>query len=129
MQTVLEQAIEELKAMPPAAQDAIAHDLLDMIRSERKWGRLFEDPRSETLFERMANKVRADVAAGRVTAGDPGYARQMKSQTNSDFWDCFKLLPADERDRARNPSVVAGQSQPQPAALQARQQEVPDLIG
>jgi hypothetical protein len=25
----------------------------------------------------------------------------MKSQTNSDFWDCFKLLPAQEQDRAR----------------------------
>jgi hypothetical protein len=60
MQTVLEQALEELKTMAPDAQEAIAHDLLELIRSERKWDQLFEDPRSDALFERMANKVRAD---------------------------------------------------------------------
>jgi hypothetical protein len=71
MPTVLEQALEELKAMPAAAQDAIAHDLLDMIRSERKWDQLFADPRSDALFERMAKKVRADIATGSVRQGDP----------------------------------------------------------
>ncbi len=71
MATVLEQALEELKAMPIDAQDAIARDLLDMVRSERKWDQLFADPRSDALFERMAKKVRSDVIAGRVTKGDP----------------------------------------------------------
>ena len=68
---MLEQALEELKTMPTEAQDAIAHDLLDLIRSERKRDELFADPRSETLFDQMAQKVRADIAAGRVTPGDP----------------------------------------------------------
>ena len=71
MSTVLEQALEELKAMPADAQEAIAQDQLDMIRSERKWDELFADPRSEPLMERMAQKVRADISSGRVIHGDP----------------------------------------------------------
>ena len=71
MSTVLEQALEELKAMPADAQEAIVHDLLDLIRSERKWDELFADPRSEALMERMAKKVRAEIVAGRVIEGDP----------------------------------------------------------
>ena len=71
MSTVLEQALEELEAMPADAQEAIVHDLLDLIRSERKWDELFADPRSEALMERMAKKVRAEIVAGRVIEGDP----------------------------------------------------------
>ncbi len=71
MSTVLELALEELKAMPADAQEAIAHDLLDLIRSERKWDELFADPRSEALFERMATKVRAEVATAGAIDGDP----------------------------------------------------------
>lgn len=71
MSTVLEQAIKELKSMPAKAQEAIAHDLLELIRSERKWDELFADPRSEALFERKAKKVQAENAAGEVIEGDP----------------------------------------------------------
>lgn len=71
MPTLLDQAIEELKALPPEAQDAIAADVLDMIRSERKWEELFADPRSDALFDKMAAKVRADIASGSVFDFDP----------------------------------------------------------
>jgi hypothetical protein len=71
MHTLIEQAREELRAMPTDAQDAIARDLLDLIRAERKWEASFADPRRDELFDRMAQKVRADISAGRVTAGDP----------------------------------------------------------
>ena len=71
MSTVLEQALEQLKTMPAEAQEAIAHDLLDMIRSERKWDELFADPRSEALLERMAKKVQAEIGGGDVIEGDP----------------------------------------------------------
>ena len=71
MPTVLEQAVEELKAMPPDAQDAIARDLLDTLRSETKWDQLFADRRSDALFDHMTQKVRSDSAAGKVSAGDP----------------------------------------------------------
>jgi hypothetical protein len=71
MPTILEQALAELKTMPAEAQEAIAQDLLDLIRSERKGDDLFADPRSEALFERMADQVRSDIAAGDVLPGDP----------------------------------------------------------
>ena len=70
MSTVLEQALEELKAMPADAQEAIAHDLLDLIRSERKWDELFADPRSEALMERMVTEVRAEILADNVIERD-----------------------------------------------------------
>lgn len=66
MSKVLDQALEELKALPEDAQDAIAHDLLALIRSERKWDELFADPRSTGVLERLAAEADADIAAGRV---------------------------------------------------------------
>jgi hypothetical protein len=71
MPTLIEQALEELKTMPTEAKDAIARDLLDLIRTERKWDKSFADPRSDALFDRMAQKVRADIAIGRVMTRDP----------------------------------------------------------
>ena len=71
MTKLLEQALEELGDLPEDAQDAIVHDLLEMIRSEHKWDQLFADPRSDALMGRMAAKVRADIAAGDVVDGDP----------------------------------------------------------
>jgi hypothetical protein len=71
LSTTLDNALAELKLLPDDVQEAIAHDLLDMIRSERKWDQLFANPRSDALFERMAAEVRADIAAGRVIHADP----------------------------------------------------------
>ena len=75
MSTVLEQALEELKAMPAEAQESIAQDLLDLIRSERKWNKLFADPRSDKVFERMAKEVRTEIELGSVVDGDPSNRR------------------------------------------------------
>lgn len=71
MPTLLERAIGELKALPPDTQEAFAADVLDMLKSEHKWDELFADPRSEALFDRMAKKVRANIAAGKAKPGDP----------------------------------------------------------
>jgi hypothetical protein len=60
MPTLLDQAIEELKALPPETQDAIAADVLDMIRSERKWDELFADPRSAAVLKRLADEADTD---------------------------------------------------------------------
>ena len=67
----LEQALAELGKLPEDAQEAIAHDLLEMIRSEAKWDKLFADPRSDSLMKRMTDKARADIAAGKVVDGYP----------------------------------------------------------
>ncbi|MEQ1577736.1 MAG: hypothetical protein ABL894_08785 [Hyphomicrobium sp.] len=71
MPTMLEQALEELKAMPADAQDAIARDLLDLIRSERKWDQLFADPRSEAVLKRLASEADDEAASGRDFDFDP----------------------------------------------------------
>ena len=60
MSAILDKALEELKLLPKDAQDAIAHDLLEMIRSEQKWDELFVDPRSEALLKRLASEADAD---------------------------------------------------------------------
>ena len=67
MTTLIDQAIDELKALPADTRDAIAHDLLAMIRSEREWDRLFSDPRSKTVLESLAEEADED----EVYAFDP----------------------------------------------------------
>ena len=71
MPTILEQALDELKAMPADAQDAIARDLLDLIRSERKWDQLFADPRSEAVLKRLSSEADDEAANGRDFDFDP----------------------------------------------------------
>ena len=71
MPTILEQALDELKAMPADAQDAIARDLLNLIRSERKWDQLFADPRSEAVLKRLASEADDEAANGLDFDFDP----------------------------------------------------------
>lgn len=71
MTALLEKAIDQIKQLPDTEQDEIARELLEMLASEQRWDALFADPRSEALMDKMAAKVRADIAAGRVTDGDP----------------------------------------------------------
>jgi hypothetical protein len=71
MSKVLDQALEELKALPEDAQDAIAHDLLEMIRSERKWDELFADPRSAGVLEKLADEADEEGACGADFDFDP----------------------------------------------------------
>jgi hypothetical protein len=101
MATLLEQALEELKAMPAGAQEAIAYDSLELIRSERKWDELFADARSEALFEKMKKSS----CGHRRRAGHPrrsiGFERSVNSQTTADFWKRFSRLLVDEQDQAR----------------------------
>jgi hypothetical protein len=60
MSTLLDQVIEELKALPPESREAIAADVLEMIRSERKWDNLFADPRSRAVRRRLADEAAGD---------------------------------------------------------------------
>ena len=71
MSKVLDQALEELKTLPDDAQDAIAHDLLELIRSERKWDELFHDPRSAALLKRLAAEADVEDSAGQAFDFDP----------------------------------------------------------
>ena len=60
MSTILDKALEELKQLPPEAQEAIALELLEIIRSERRWDEQFADPRSAALLKRLAAEADAD---------------------------------------------------------------------
>ena len=71
MSTLLDKAIAELKSLPEDTQEAIASDLLEMIESEKRWDKLFADPRSEKFLEKMAAEVQAEIDAGHVIDGDP----------------------------------------------------------
>ena len=71
MSNGLDQALQELKALPADTQDAIAQELLDVIRSKRKWDTLFADPSCDGVLNRLAAEARADMAAGKTSATDP----------------------------------------------------------
>jgi hypothetical protein len=71
MPTLLDQALNELKALPDDAQAAITHDLLEMIRSERKWDQLFADPRSAVALKKLADEADEDGKQGRDFSFDP----------------------------------------------------------
>ena len=79
MPTILEQALDELKTMPADAQDAIARDLLDLIRSERKWDQLFADPRSEAVLKRLSVESDDEAANGRDFDFDPATRPAVKA--------------------------------------------------
>lgn len=67
MAAILDKALEELRRLPEETQEAIAHDLLEMIRSEARWDRQFADPRSAAVLKRLA----ADADADEVFDFDP----------------------------------------------------------
>ena len=71
MATIVDEALAELKKLPGDVQEAIARDLLQLIRSERKWDALFADPRSAAALERLAAEADVDVARGDVCNVDP----------------------------------------------------------
>ena len=64
MTRLLESAIDEARKLPAPDQDALAALILDRIHDDRTWDEAFA--RSQDQLARLADKARADVAAGRV---------------------------------------------------------------
>lgn len=64
MTRLLEDAISKARELPDSAQDAIAVIILEQIDDDRAWDESFA--RSQDQLARMAQKVREDIAAGRV---------------------------------------------------------------
>jgi ABC-type Fe3+-citrate transport system substrate-binding protein len=64
MTQLLIQALDAVQKLPPAAQDSIAAMILQELADEEQWSAAFA--RSQPQLERIANKVRGDIAAGRV---------------------------------------------------------------
>ncbi len=67
MTQLLEQALNEVRKLPEAEQDAIASLILDELADERRWQESFV--RSQDQLARLAAKVREDIRAGRVQSG------------------------------------------------------------
>jgi len=64
MTQLLVQALDAVQKLPPAEQDAIASIILQELADERRWDDAFA--RTQPQLERLAEKVEADIAAGRV---------------------------------------------------------------
>jgi hypothetical protein len=71
MPKTLDTALKELKRLPEETQEAIANELLEIVRSERQWDKLFASPSSESALRRLARKARKDIASGDVVESDP----------------------------------------------------------
>ena len=64
MTQLLQQALDAVQKLAPQQQDAIASLILEELDDEARWDEAFA--RSESKLAKLADKVRADIAAGRV---------------------------------------------------------------
>jgi len=53
----LEQAIAEVRKLPPEKQDSIAEIIFQELEGDQPWEELFADPRSYKLLEEMASEA------------------------------------------------------------------------
>ena len=65
MTQLLEQAFSEAQKLSESDQNAIASLILDELEDERRWDSAFAN--SQEKLAGLATKVRADIAAGRVS--------------------------------------------------------------
>jgi hypothetical protein len=66
MSQLMERAFQVAIQLPEEDQKAIASIILQEIESERRWGELFENPKSADFLTRMADEALTDVRAGRA---------------------------------------------------------------
>jgi hypothetical protein len=64
MTQLLEQMIAEVRKLNPEEQDAIAALIMEELDDERQWDKAFAA--TQPQLAKLAEKVRADIAAGRV---------------------------------------------------------------
>ncbi len=64
MTQLLEKALTEVYKLPPEKQDVIAAIILEELEDEQRWDKAFAE--SQDLLAKLAQKVRADIKAGRV---------------------------------------------------------------
>ncbi len=64
MTPLLEQALAEVDKLSAEEQDTIAAMILEELADEHRWERAFAQ--SEKQLVKLADKVRADIKAGRV---------------------------------------------------------------
>ena len=64
MSQLLDRVIEEMRKLSAPEQDAIAAVILEELADERRWDDAFAQ--SQEQLARLADKVRADIRAGRA---------------------------------------------------------------
>jgi hypothetical protein len=64
MTQLLQQALQAVQKLRPEQQDAIAALILDELADDQRWDEAFG--RSQDQLARLADKARADIAAGRI---------------------------------------------------------------
>ena len=64
MTQLLEKVLREVYKLSPEKQDAIAAIILESLEDERRWDKAFAE--SQDQFAQLAQKVRADIKAGRI---------------------------------------------------------------
>jgi len=69
MTALLQNALNQVSALPPEEQDAVASLILDEIESEKRWDELFAG--SQGQLSRLAEEAIADYRAGKTTPLDP----------------------------------------------------------
>lgn len=63
----LDQAINELRKLPPDQQDAFADLILAELEDEQRWSQSFAQ--SQDKLAKLADKVRANTRAGKTRPG------------------------------------------------------------
>lgn len=64
MTQLMQDALAKVQTLAPDEQDAIAQVILDELEDERRWTQSFAQ--SQDALGRLADKVRADIRAGKV---------------------------------------------------------------
>lgn len=64
MTQLLEKALTEVYKLPPEKRDVIAAVILEELEDEQRWNAAFAA--SQGQLAKLAQKVRADIKAGRV---------------------------------------------------------------
>jgi hypothetical protein len=64
----LEQAISAVQSLPESDQDMIASLIMAELADQKLWEKQFAE--SQPQLAKLAEKVRADIQAGRVRSGD-----------------------------------------------------------
>ena len=59
MTEMLEKAISEVRQLPEADQDAMAHFILAELEDERRWDVAFAHPKSPMLLEKLLAEAEA----------------------------------------------------------------------
>jgi hypothetical protein len=65
MTRLLDQALAEVRKLPETEQNAIATLILEELADERRWDEAFAG--SQESLARLAQKVREDIRAGRIS--------------------------------------------------------------